>query len=98
MTQRPRIFSGMQPTGELHIGNYLGALREWVRLARTGEYDALFAIVDVHATTVEYAPAEMQRCINSRRKPTWPMRRYFFGRGEGAIVSPLSETKTRRAQ
>jgi tryptophanyl-tRNA synthetase len=59
MQDKPRIFSGMQPTGELHIGNYLGALREWVRIARTGEFDALFAVVDAHATTVEYDAREM---------------------------------------
>ena len=60
MTERPRIFSGMQPTGELHIGNYLGALREWVSIARGGEFDAIFAVVDAHATTVDYDPAEMR--------------------------------------
>jgi tryptophanyl-tRNA synthetase len=63
MSDKPRIFSGMQPTGELHIGNYLGALREWVKLSETGDYDALFAIVDAHATTVEYDPRDMRRCI-----------------------------------
>ena len=59
MQDKPRIFSGMQPTGELHIGNYLGALREWVRIAQSGEFDALFAVVDAHATTVEYDATEM---------------------------------------
>jgi tryptophanyl-tRNA synthetase len=59
MQDKPRIFSGMQPTGELHIGNYLGALREWVRIAQTGEFDALFGVVDAHATTVEYDAREM---------------------------------------
>ena len=60
MTDRPRIFSGMQPTGELHIGNYLGALREWVRIAETDQFDAIFSVVDAHATTVEYAPGQMR--------------------------------------
>ncbi len=59
MSAKQRIFSGMQPTGELHIGNYLGALREWVRLTQAGEYDPIFCIVDAHATTVEYAPKEL---------------------------------------
>jgi tryptophanyl-tRNA synthetase len=63
MSDKPRIFSGMQPTGELHIGNYLGALREWVRVSETGDYDALFAIVDAHATTVEYDPRDMPRWV-----------------------------------
>lgn len=52
-----RILSGMQPTGELHLGNYLGALANWVKLQH--EYDCLFCIVDQHAITVEYDPREM---------------------------------------
>lgn len=61
MTATPRIFSGMQPTGsgELHIGNYLGALRNWVKLSNEGAYDSLFCVVDAHAATVEYDPKEM---------------------------------------
>lgn len=50
------IFSGMQPTGELHLGNYLGALRQWVRLVDSGEHDAIFAVVDAHALTIDYDP------------------------------------------
>jgi tryptophanyl-tRNA synthetase len=48
--RRPRIFSGMQPTGTLHIGNYLGALRNWVELQ--DEYDCVYCIVDLHAITL----------------------------------------------
>jgi len=59
MSERPRIFSGMQPTGELHLGNYLGALRQWVATTRGGEFDPIYCIVDAHATTVEYDPREM---------------------------------------
>jgi len=57
----PRIFSGMQPTGtgELHIGNYLGALRNWVALANDGSFDPIYCVVDAHAATVEYDPKEM---------------------------------------
>ena len=54
---RRRVFSGMQPTGEAHLGNYLGALRQWVDL-QDGN-DCLFSIVDHHATTVTYDPREM---------------------------------------
>lgn len=50
------IFSGMQPTGDLHLGNYLGALRQWVTLVETGLHDAIFAVVDAHALTVDYDP------------------------------------------
>src|SRR3569623_658419 len=49
-----RIFSGIQPTGELHIGNYLGAVKNWVRLQH--EYAAIFCIVDYHAITLAYDP------------------------------------------
>jgi tryptophanyl-tRNA synthetase len=49
-----RVFSGIQPSGELHIGNYLGAVRNWVRLQN--EHDCLFCIVDLHAITQPYDP------------------------------------------
>jgi tryptophanyl-tRNA synthetase len=47
-----RIFSGIQPSGELHIGNYLGAIKNWVKLL--DEYDCIFCIVDYHAITIDY--------------------------------------------
>lgn len=47
-----RVFSGIQPSGELHIGNYLGAVQNWVRLQN--EHDCLFSIVDLHAITQSY--------------------------------------------
>jgi len=49
-----RIFSGAQPTGNLHIGNYLGALRNWVALQH--EYESFFCVVDLHAITVPQDP------------------------------------------
>jgi tryptophanyl-tRNA synthetase len=52
-----RIFSGAQPTGNLHIGNYLGALRNWVTLQH--EYESFFCVVDLHAVTVPQKPAEL---------------------------------------
>ncbi len=55
----PRIFSGIQPSGELHIGNYLGAVKNWVELQHS--YDCIFCIVDYHAITVAYEPAELRR-------------------------------------
>ena len=51
---KPRIFSGMQPTGELHIGNYLGALRNWAKIQY--EYEPIFCIVDLHAITIRQDP------------------------------------------
>jgi tryptophanyl-tRNA synthetase len=53
-----RIFSGVQPTGNLHLGNYLGAIRNWVRLQR--EHDCIFCIVDMHAITIWQDPAELR--------------------------------------
>jgi tryptophanyl-tRNA synthetase len=54
MEQPPnkRVFSGIQPTGELHIGNYLGAVRNWVRIQE--DYDCIFSVVDYHAITIPY--------------------------------------------
>jgi tryptophanyl-tRNA synthetase len=52
-----RIFSGIQPTGNLHLGNYLGAIRNWVRLQN--EYDCIFCMVDMHAITVWQDPKEL---------------------------------------
>jgi tryptophanyl-tRNA synthetase len=58
-----RIFSGMQPTGGLHIGNYYGALKQWVELARQPDNDCIFCVVDAHAVTIEYEPAELPRRV-----------------------------------
>src|SRR3712207_4383880 len=49
-----RIFSGIQPSGELHIGNYLGAVKNWVALQR--EHESIYCVVDLHAITVPYEP------------------------------------------
>lgn len=54
-----RIFSGIQPTGEIHLGNYVGAIRNWVEL--TQEYDCIFCVVDYHAITVEYPIEEFRK-------------------------------------
>ena len=52
-----RIFSGVQPTGNLHLGNYLGAIRNWVRLQ--DDYDCIFCVVDLHAITAWQEPREL---------------------------------------
>ncbi len=52
-----RIFSGIQPTGNLHLGNYLGAIRNWVALQH--EFDCIFCIVDLHALTLPQDPAQL---------------------------------------
>lgn len=54
MNARQRILSGIQPSGTIHIGNYFGAVENWVRL--TKDHDCFFTIVDLHAITVDYDP------------------------------------------
>ena len=57
------IFSGIQPTGVPHLGNYLGALKNWVRLQETVDKEAkiFFSIVDLHAITVPVSPTDLRR-------------------------------------
>jgi tryptophanyl-tRNA synthetase len=55
---KKRIFSGVQPSGNLHIGNYLGALKNWVEIQ--SEYESIWGIVDLHAVTVYQDPAELR--------------------------------------
>jgi tryptophanyl-tRNA synthetase len=53
-----RIFSGIQPSGSLHIGNYLGAVKNWVDLQH--KYESFFCVVDYHAITLPYEPADLR--------------------------------------
>src|SRR5260370_20045684 len=55
---KPRVFSGIQPSGGLHLGNYLGAIRNWVR--NQDKYDNIFCIVDLHTITVPQDPAALR--------------------------------------
>jgi len=58
---KARVFSGMQPSGNLHIGNYLGALKNWVKIQH--DYECIFCIVDLHAITVYQDPGELRKKI-----------------------------------
>ncbi len=58
---RSRVFSGVQPTGQLHIGNYLGALKNWAEIQT--QYESIFCIVDLHAITLYQKPAELSAKI-----------------------------------
>jgi len=60
-TTRETVFSGIQPSGELHLGNYLGAVRNWVALQDS--YRCFFCVVDYHAITQPFEPGEMQRRV-----------------------------------
>ena len=53
-----RIFSGVQPTGNLHLGNYLGAIKNWVSLQK--DFECIFCIVDLHAITIKQDPKELE--------------------------------------
>jgi tryptophanyl-tRNA synthetase len=61
MSFSPRVFSGMQPTGNLHLGNYLGALIRWVEMQDT--HECIYCVVDLHAITVPQDPNELKQAI-----------------------------------
>ncbi len=58
-----RVFSGIQPTGTLHIGNYLGAIRNWVDLQR--EFECIYCVVDYHALTIDVDPNALREASRS---------------------------------
>ena len=57
----PRVFSGMQPTGNLHLGNYLGAMLNWIHMQDT--HECIYCVVDMHAITVWQEPTELRTAI-----------------------------------
>jgi tryptophanyl-tRNA synthetase len=57
----PRVFSGMQPTGNLHLGNYLGAMLNWIKMQAT--HEAIYCVVDLHAITVWQDPTALRTAI-----------------------------------
>ena len=59
-----RVFSGIQPTGEIHIGNYLGAIKQWTELQNKNE--CIFCIVDLHSLTVAYTTSNLQKRIKEK--------------------------------
>jgi len=60
---KKKIFSGVQPTGNLHLGNYLGAIKNFVELQTTNENECIFCVVDLHAITVKQDPKELKKNI-----------------------------------
>ena len=58
-----KIFSGVQPTGNLHLGNYLGAIKNFVKLSNENENQCIFCVVDLHAITVKQEPEELKKNI-----------------------------------
>jgi tryptophanyl-tRNA synthetase len=63
MTTKPILVSGIQPTGKLHIGNYLGALKNFVELQNSGDYQCYFFIADLHSMTESYEPSEKRKQV-----------------------------------
>ena len=58
-----KIFSGVQPTGNLHLGNYLGAIKNFVELQNEKENESIFCVVDLHAITVKQNPKELKKIL-----------------------------------
>ncbi|HLM02406.1 MAG TPA: tryptophan--tRNA ligase, partial [Pyrinomonadaceae bacterium] len=77
---KKRIFSGAQPTGELHIGNYLGALKKWVALQH--EYESFFCIVNLHAITLPQNPQVL-------KKKTLDLARIYLAAGVDPQISTV---------
>jgi tryptophanyl-tRNA synthetase len=59
-----KILSGIQPTGDIHIGNYLGAIRQWIELQKGN--DCIFFVADLHSLTVPYDPKTLQKSITEK--------------------------------
>lgn len=59
MVQKKRIFSGIQPSGDLHLGNWLGAIKNWISLQ--DEYECVYSVVDYHAITIPYEAEDLKR-------------------------------------
>ncbi len=59
--KKKRVFSGIQPTGDITIGNYLGAIQNWIKMQ--DEYDCLFCIVDLHSLTADFNPTKLNESI-----------------------------------
>ena len=66
MIHKPLVLSGMQPTNTLHLGNYLGALKNWVRMQE--EMPCLFCVVDMHAITQDVGYGHAEALTNQTRE------------------------------
>ncbi len=66
MSDKQTIFSGVQPSGNLHLGNYLGAISQWVEMQKN--YNCIFCVVDYHAITVKQNPGELKKNIINTAK------------------------------
>lgn len=62
-SKKPVVVSGMQPSGQLHLGNYFGALKNWVDIQNSGQYDCFFFVADYHSITENYDPKEKKERV-----------------------------------
>ena len=71
---KDRVLSCIQPTGNVHLGNYLGAIRNWVQIQ--DDYDCIYGVVDYHAIASEFNPATLQAdSVNlAMREKNWSVR------------------------
>ena len=89
-----RIFSGVQPTGNLHLGNYLGAIRNWVTLQ--ADYECIYCVVDLHAITVAQDPADLaSQHARGRGKSVWQPE---STRRPGILVQSKPSQRSRRTR
>ena len=61
MSSKKTVLSCIQPTGDMHLGNYFGAVRNWVDLQNSGDYRCVFGVVDLHAMTAAYDPQVLKK-------------------------------------
>ena len=78
-----KIFSGVQPTGNLHLGNYLGAIKNFVELNNNVDNKCIFCVVDLHAITVKQNPIELKKNIRETAATFLacgidPKKKYYF--------------------
>ena len=78
-----KIFSGVQPTGNLHLGNYLGAIKNFVELNNDNKNKCIFCVVDLHAITVSQEPNELRNNIRETvatfiASGIDPKKKYYF--------------------
>tara|TARA_B100000401_G_C52760922_1_gene698137 strand:+ start:498 stop:716 length:219 start_codon:yes stop_codon:yes gene_type:complete len=63
-----KIFSGVQPTGNLHLGNYLGAIKNFVNLQNDPNNNCIYCVVDLHAITVKQNPNELKKILGRQQQ------------------------------
>ncbi|MCJ7827886.1 tryptophan--tRNA ligase, partial [Patescibacteria group bacterium] len=63
MKVKKRVFSGSRPSGQLHLGNYLGAVKGYIELQERADFDCIYSVVDLHGVSTPYDPAQFQERV-----------------------------------